>query len=124
MRKIVKIGFVCLLCAVYLSPLAAYASDQTQAHSPMENILLADETPAPEPTRTPRPTHSVFPVEDGESADLGGQDEINLPTPTAETAPVESIRPSPIRVIDVFGYGLILIGVGLIWMFLAQRKGN
>lgn len=114
---------VCLFCLICLPPYTVAANGVSEISEPILLQFAADETPAPKPTNTPRPTLSIFP-EEGEN----GQDAIELPETDPKNAPendrLSEFQPPRVRVADLFGYGLILIGVGLIWMFLTQRNQN
>ena len=80
------------------------------------------------PTKTLKPTVAIFP-EDGDGQDeieaTAGADQVVLPDTDAPTPPAV-VPPATNRpwlpAGDILGYGLILIGIGLIWLFLSRRN--
>ncbi|MFT5196161.1 MAG: hypothetical protein ACI9EW_003353 [Cellvibrionaceae bacterium] len=86
--------------------------------------------PTPKPTSTLRPTAFIFPADEFDGTALASsvsKDEIVLEQPAGTNTPEPALippAPSALRfpTSDLMGYGLILTGAGLIWLFWSRRK--
>ncbi|MFK7801383.1 MAG: hypothetical protein AB8G95_07115 [Anaerolineae bacterium] len=101
-------------------PTATETPLPTATNTPLPTATLTPTaTPTTVPTNTPRPTEFLFPSrEPGASGEeVALLDPTDTPIPTPPSPP-----PAPFSTANMMGYGLILTGLGLLWMFWSRRN--